>query len=671
MKNRAFFPLACGLTAVTVLMAYGQSTFSEEEIRKRVSRTQVNLRSFHTAFEAYRVDNNAYPTHLAGLTTPIAYLPGLLPDEFPSKELPEDSEPVGPNIWFGSPDVLKMNISPEERVLVIYSVGPDEVDDGGLLTYDPTNGVLSTGDIRRTLPGEGGMAIFLNPVFQQGLSEARGTLKQVEDAVITWVQRHDCLPEKLEDLIEPQPLLDAVPEDPLDPGNPVRYERVDTETAFLYSVGIDGDDDYGTPMRGGVIVEEEMPDGDIVRELTLEGLRRRAHPWSHANYKEQVSPYMMKLLELKERTGRDNALVYYVEAENHAPGLPGKVLQDLLERVGAEGWSEDKNALRPWLELWEKSHAMVLAGASIDAAFGIGSTDGAATPVPNFLSAQLVAKSLAARSDVRAYEGDHDTAIDDALAVLTMGRDFQSEDNALISHFIGIAIRQTGVRPLGRMVRSGELSSEQLRRITVSLRRLEATTGTLMSAFRVERDMANDALAKMAENKECQVIENELRKYGIEIEDVPALVEELKEFNTVWWGTAMEEISKGWVNMNLEAVTKAAARWKVTASAPASRISEVGLANIRDIIARMTVADAQLRLVAMEAEMRRQAGRPESLEKLMETPMTVDPFTNSPLQYTPEAKGAWSVGPDGVSDGGILSYDPTNGTLSAGDIMVP
>lgn len=30
----------------------------------------------------------------------------------------------------------------------------------------------------------------------------------------------------------------------------------------------------------------------------------------------------------------------------------------------------------------------------------------------------------------------------------------------------------------------------------------------------------------------------------------------------------------------------------------------------------------------------------------------------------------WSVGPDGVDDAGILPYDPTNGTMSGGDLIV-
>ena len=40
---------------------------------------------------------------------------------------------------------LKLRAS--EGVLYMYSIGPDKVDDLGLIVYDPTNGTVSAGDI--------------------------------------------------------------------------------------------------------------------------------------------------------------------------------------------------------------------------------------------------------------------------------------------------------------------------------------------------------------------------------------------------------------------------------------------------------------------------------------------------------------------------------------------
>lgn len=50
----------------------------------------------------------------------------------------------------------------------------------------------------------------------------------------------------------------------------------------------------------------------------------------------------------------------------------------------------------------------------------------------------------------------------------------------------------------------------------------------------------------------------------------------------------------------------------------------------------------------------------------------LDPFTSAPLKMisTPEKFTAYSVGPDETDDRAQITYDPTNGTLSAGDVIL-
>jgi len=51
------------------------------------------------------------------------------------------------------------------------------------------------------------------------------------------------------------------------------------------------------------------------------------------------------------------------------------------------------------------------------------------------------------------------------------------------------------------------------------------------------------------------------------------------------------------------------------------------------------------------------------------TPGQVDPFSGALLKTGPSGD-VYSVGPDLVDDGTVLIYDPTNGTVSGGDILV-
>ncbi|MFH0795045.1 MAG: hypothetical protein V2A74_13555, partial [bacterium] len=96
------------------------STFVKKETHEppepgpTIRRVQADLRSLHTAIESYKVDNNAIPALNKpwALTTPIAYITGLSPDPFDDEKKPYH--------WTKKENEMK---------LLIYSVGPDGLDD--------------------------------------------------------------------------------------------------------------------------------------------------------------------------------------------------------------------------------------------------------------------------------------------------------------------------------------------------------------------------------------------------------------------------------------------------------------------------------------------------------------------------------------------------------------
>ncbi|MFH0794243.1 MAG: hypothetical protein V2A74_09465 [bacterium] len=152
----------------------------EAGVRSKVSRARADMRSLATAMEAYYVDNNAYPawttdpakssryqrpveppipsfvrktyqSSVMTLTTPIAYITTLMEDPF-----------AGPKQTFGYYSKSVGN----QLGWILFSPGPDGKFDLGweiydpsvpqpsleLLTrytYDPTNGMVSPGDIWR------------------------------------------------------------------------------------------------------------------------------------------------------------------------------------------------------------------------------------------------------------------------------------------------------------------------------------------------------------------------------------------------------------------------------------------------------------------------------------------------------------------------------------------
>lgn len=90
-------------------------------------------------------------------------------------------------------------------------------------------------------------------------------------------------------------------------------------------------------------------------------------------------------------------------------------------------------------------------------------------------------------------------------------------------------------------------------------------------------------------------------------------------------------------------------------------------------------ADAQFQLLRMATAARYhflKTGRfPAAANEFDLLPLGVlptDPFGNGPLRFAqkPDALVCYSVGPDGKDDGGAITYDPSNGTKSGGNIVL-
>jgi len=190
---------------IAILAAIAVPNFLEAQVRAKVSRAKTDLRSVTVAMECYFVDWNGYPRHAdfsqgvpievqywwwSPLTTPVAYITSMPRDPFQGTGSPYGlyvtyfgggyyhydpwyntwgsymSDTWGP--WTG--------FVPEMRGrgfwYVIWSPGPDGDHDFGTqregsvrfpttsdrgeamrVFYDPTNGIVSSGDVVRFGPG--------------------------------------------------------------------------------------------------------------------------------------------------------------------------------------------------------------------------------------------------------------------------------------------------------------------------------------------------------------------------------------------------------------------------------------------------------------------------------------------------------------------------------------
>lgn len=170
MTKRAFtlIELLIVVAIIAILAAIAVPNFLEAQTRSKVSRVKSDHRTFANAIESYRVDFTAYPiwAQVNGsgfspiLTTPVAYMASMSSFEDPFEKVAGyyyvffcfadmvNQGWVKPyNGWYGNKPGANYS-----SLWGILSLGPDRLWTWGDVTYDPSNGTISYGDIARWGP---------------------------------------------------------------------------------------------------------------------------------------------------------------------------------------------------------------------------------------------------------------------------------------------------------------------------------------------------------------------------------------------------------------------------------------------------------------------------------------------------------------------------------------
>lgn len=174
---------------IAILAAIAVPNFLEAQTRSKVSRSRADMRTLATAIEAYAVDQNRYPLNgilhadgtlqnpqvtgtlpaahkylYEGITTPVAYCTQLPFDPFVSDgNVRAEWHPYFRRYfytnfdWFThvtlpSPPPVIAQKKAMYGTWVLAGAGPDgdRLDLARDLPYDPTNGMISDGDLIRS-----------------------------------------------------------------------------------------------------------------------------------------------------------------------------------------------------------------------------------------------------------------------------------------------------------------------------------------------------------------------------------------------------------------------------------------------------------------------------------------------------------------------------------------
>jgi general secretion pathway protein G len=145
---------------IAILSAIAVPNFLEAQLRSKVSVAKNDMRMLCSATECYRVDNNRIPPsysrysfpekfrwQLNRLTTPLPYIVSIPEDIFPDKVFARDGG-FYPYSYYNM-KCVGHSVPGSSLEYFFASAGPSLKWDM-ICEYDPTNGTVSTGDIRRS-----------------------------------------------------------------------------------------------------------------------------------------------------------------------------------------------------------------------------------------------------------------------------------------------------------------------------------------------------------------------------------------------------------------------------------------------------------------------------------------------------------------------------------------
>jgi len=275
-------------------------------------------------------------------------------------------------------------------------------------------------------------------------------------------------------------------------------------------------------------------------------------------------------------------------------------------------------------------------------------------PTPDFLLASVAAGELCFAAYVDGREGNWDGAFDSCGTVYRLARRHPASD--LITHLIAFQCENTASRCAARLA----AACDRPRALRVFLEEMN----------RLNSGINLDALKDPLMVEWVGMLRGFARRgYEVDLSSEKPLRYLFRQVVRI----SMEEGGG-----------EEAEQWDRLLSVPiASRVVEellvrMAIPNFEEARARELDAKAGYDLtrlaVASRIEKLETGRRPVDVSalvpKYIPEPLS-DPFADGPYRRDPERKTFYSIGPDGTDSSAKISYDPTNGTVSAGDIFLP
>ena len=657
----ALFTLSLGLNIVRAANPVKENSVESTNDDEKTKKAKLDLRSLGVAMEAYQVDFDAYPLNQFVLTSPIAYLREIPRDPFSTPE---------------SPQLYKYFLDEKSGDWAIYSVGANKIDEKG-----KGDDITWTFKWNRLVPYS---------VMKEDRGKAEKLDQQFKNltAILqVYALSTKKIPSSIDEIISYEnfkPFEKTIKEnisDPFSPANSLTIMRGKGETeVIISSVG-------------------SKPDAKIeisvnLKKDAMEGIEK-FDSVSKENEKGLI-PY-----------GEDNALMAYeqgtklfskISVDTSTPQQTFVWLFDnqnskILQRAVKEPWSDEFNILLLFFDIYKPSLEKIHQGRLLDKVIYPKISE-SSMPIPNFLCAQIGSKLLCARASYYCHIGKNDEAISDLFDAIALGWRMRNKDATLISNLVGIAVEKITLGTVRNVIKSGKLNKGQLNSIIEFLTKIdksETDIGEMLTLgeLQYKRSLLNTYFNSLEGKKENKEI-------------VDSLNEEIKKLDSGWTNEkALQEKEK-----IIKDVERLFAESAYIGSQPLEKIEKEDLwdkfekkreeiaskdpfikvfhAPYKEAEIRYHNTRAERRIVCVMSAMElkklsdgsypKSKGSSDSVDYVLlglDKSLCQDPFMiDSTLLFFSDGKtyNVWSVGPDLQNAELKTIYDPTNGTISEGDI---
>jgi hypothetical protein len=377
-----------------------------------------------------------------------------------------------------------------------------------------------------------------------------------------------------------------------------------------------------------------------------------------------------KFLATPEGAGAQNALANYVAAMEQFDIAVYLAHERGFKKILAQGFSGSETAeigvlqsLQPVLnEVWRGNEKPFVKYPPIESL---------SAPVPNFLKIQLLGKLLVIQALYCEFIKKPDYAIAWFKHGLIFSQRTCDENSMLIAKLISILMEKNALQTLEQFMTRQNLTKEAYLSIADYLATLRQGEIPLWQIMKIETKRTRQIFAAM--QAPGQGTTGESRLSAEEKQQIESLVANkeafLKEYDE--YAQRLEELLKKdcaeIARLDFSSLT---ANLPLLSASPQPNFKEAGIRNCITL-AHWSLALAEAQLLTYRAA---KGSLPQQISAVAELGFTPpnDPFSGKPFQYgVTGAHGVlYSLGPNLQDEQARVSYDPTNGTVSAGDIIV-